>query len=94
MSLGRPLRRPSSIHGIDNLEQTENMLSMLADTEDPPSDSDRLKQATDEVIASCGGDMRAAIQGLIVANEFLESEICELMQAVSHAYARRRPSTG
>jgi hypothetical protein len=28
-----------------------------------------------------------AVKALIVANEFLESEVCELMQAVSHAYA-------
>jgi hypothetical protein len=27
---------------------------------------------------------------LIVANEFLESEVCELRQAVSQAYARGR----
>jgi hypothetical protein len=26
------------------------------------------------------------MRALIVANEFLESEVCELMQAVSHAY--------
>ena len=26
------------------------------------------------------------VKALIVANEFLESEVCELMQAVSHAY--------
>jgi hypothetical protein len=30
---------------------------------------------------------------LIVANEFLESEVYELMQAVSHAFARGRFKT-
>jgi hypothetical protein len=36
------------------------------------------------------------VKALIVANEYLESEVCELMQAVSHAYARGRikPYTG
>lgn len=34
--------------------------------------------------------MRDALKVMIVANEFLESEICELMQAVSHAYTRGR----
>jgi hypothetical protein len=34
--------------------------------------------------------MRAAVRALIVANNFLESEIEELMKAVSHAYARGR----
>jgi hypothetical protein len=35
-----------------------------------------------------GGDVRGALKAMISANEFLESEICALMQAVSHAYAR------
>jgi hypothetical protein len=29
-------------------------------------------------------------QAMIVANEFLETEVCELMQAVSQAYVRGR----
>jgi hypothetical protein len=37
--------------------------------------------------------VRAALKAMIVANEFLESEVCELMQAVSHAYPKRIPST-
>jgi len=44
----------------------------------------------DQAIAACGGDMRSPIRALIVANEFLESEVSELMKAVSHAYARGR----
>ena len=35
----------------------------------------------------------AADQALIVANEFLESEVSELMKAVSQAYARGRFQT-
>jgi hypothetical protein len=53
-------------------------------------DADRLEDATDQAISACGGDARDAVKALIVANEYLESEICELMQAVSHAYARGR----
>ena len=34
--------------------------------------------------------MRATIRALIVANEYLESEVAELMKAVSRAYARGR----
>jgi hypothetical protein len=34
--------------------------------------------------------MRSTIGALIVANEFLESEVDELMKAVSHAYVRGR----
>jgi hypothetical protein len=33
------------------------------------------------------------VKALIVANEFLETEVCELMQAGSHAYARGRFET-
>jgi hypothetical protein len=49
------------------------------------SEPDRLEVATDQAIAACGGNARDAVKALIVANEFLESEVCELMQAVSHA---------
>jgi hypothetical protein len=37
--------------------------------------------------------VRNALKAMIVANEFLESEVCELMQAVSHAHARGRLKT-
>ena len=59
----------------------------------PQADVDRLEAATDEAIAACGGDVRNALKALIVANEFLENEVCELMQAVSHAYVRGRFKT-
>ena len=59
----------------------------------PQADADRLEAAADEAIAACGGDVREAVKALIVANEYLESEVCELMQAVSHAYARGRFKT-
>ena len=59
-----------------------NAMSANPDGE-PTLEPDRLEAATDEAIAACGGDARAAVKALIVANEFLESEVCELMQAVS-----------
>jgi hypothetical protein len=63
----------------------------MAATADPDSgEPDRLEAATDEAIAACRGNARDAVKALIVANEFLEAEVCELMQAVSHAYARGR----
>jgi hypothetical protein len=69
-------------------------LAMPADPEiQPTSEPDCLEVATDQAIAACGGDVRHAVKALIVANEFLESEVCELMQAVSHAYARGRFKT-
>jgi hypothetical protein len=39
------------------------------------------------------GIVAAALKALIVANEFLESEVSELMQAVLHAYVRGRFKT-
>jgi hypothetical protein len=59
----------------------------------PDGDADRLDAAADQAIAACGGNTRDAVKALIVANEFLETEVCELMQAVSHAYARGRFKT-
>jgi hypothetical protein len=49
-----------------------------------------LEAAVDQAIAACDGDPRATIRAWIVANNFLESEVGELMKAVSHAYARGR----
>jgi hypothetical protein len=57
------------------------------------ADADRLEAATDDAIAVCGGNARDAVKALIVANEFLETEVCGLMQAVSYAYARGRFKT-
>jgi hypothetical protein len=53
-------------------------------------DQDELETAVNDAIAACDGDLRATIRALITANHFLESEVAELMQAVSHAYARGR----
>ena len=49
-----------------------------------------LDAAMDQAIAACGGDLRATIRALIVANDYLETEVTALMKAVSHAYARGR----
>jgi hypothetical protein len=54
----------------------------------PQVDADRLEAATDQAIAACGGNARDAVKALIVANEFLETEMKELQAAVSNGYAR------
>jgi hypothetical protein len=55
-----------------------------------PMDADELEAAVDQAIAACSGDLRSTIRGLIVANNYLETEVCDLMQAVSRAYVRGR----
>ena len=63
---------------------------MSANAKSGPADDGELEAAVDQAISACGGDMRAAIRALIVANNYLETEVSELMKAVSHAYARGR----
>jgi hypothetical protein len=53
-------------------------------------DASELDAAIDQAIAACDGNLRATIGALIVANNFLETEVEELMKAVSHAYVRGR----
>lgn len=53
-------------------------------------DVDELEAAVDQAIAACAGDMRSTIRALIVANEYLETGVGELMKAVSHAFVRGR----
>jgi hypothetical protein len=54
------------------------------------TDDQGLEDAVNQAIAACGGDMRATIRALIVANDYLETEVGELMKAVSRAYVRGR----
>ena len=54
------------------------------------ADDDGLEQAVAQAIAACGGDLRATIRALILANDYLEGEVGELMKAVSRAYVRGR----
>jgi len=63
---------------------------MFADRQPDPADDDGLEAAVHQAIAACGGDLRSTIRALIVANDYLETEVAELMKAVSHAYARGR----
>ena len=49
-----------------------------------PSELVRLRAATDQAIAACGGNVRNAVKALLVTNEFLEAQIAELQAAVSN----------
>lgn len=58
-----------------------------------PTDDEALEAAVEQAIDACGGDLQATIRALILANDYLENEVAELMKAVSHAYARGRFQT-
>jgi hypothetical protein len=66
---------------------------MSSSSQPNSEENDELEAAVDQAISACGGDVRATVRALIVANEYLESEVGELMKAVSHAYARGRFSS-
>jgi hypothetical protein len=44
----------------------------------------------DEAIATCGGDVRAALRATLIANAYLEAEIERLTQAISTGFVRGR----
>ena len=47
------------------------------------SDIDRYERAVDGAIATCGGDLRGALKALIIANEYLEEELRQVLDLVS-----------
>ena len=46
-------------------------------------DTDRYELACDQAIAMCDGNLRSTIKALIMANEYLETELQELQAATS-----------
>ena len=52
-----------------------------------PSETSRYEQACDQAIAMCDGNLRSTIKALIMANEFLETELTELQAAISSGCA-------
>jgi hypothetical protein len=55
---------------------------------DIAEDSRSLDAAVDAAIETCGGDARAAVLALIVANNYLEAEVKRLAEAVSSGFTR------
>ncbi|MCC8961640.1 hypothetical protein H8A95_04715 [Bradyrhizobium sp. Pear76] len=49
-----------------------------------------LEAAADQAIEACGGDLRATIVALIVANSMLERELADVYANTSHGYLRGR----
>ena len=53
-----------------------------------PTEADELEAATDEAIASCGGDLRATVKALLVANAYLDHEVALAVPAVSYGFSK------
>jgi hypothetical protein len=56
----------------------------------PMTDADPLEEATNQAISACGGDARAAVKALVIANAFLEAGLETVRSVVSFGYARGR----
>jgi hypothetical protein len=48
--------------------------------------------AIDEIVASCNGDIRGALQALLLVNERLEAELAQLYAAVTDGGSIERGS--
>jgi hypothetical protein len=58
---------------------------------DAPAETDHDREATiDQIIADCDGDLRAAIRALVIANNFLEQQLGEILACVSKGFVRGR----
>ena len=56
----------------------------------PIPECDPLELTTDQVIAACDGDVRAAVRALIIAKGLLEAELNDVYAAMSNGYLRGR----
>ena len=61
------------------------------DSKKPEAEAEALHEVeVDEAIATCGGDVRAALRATLIANAYLEAEIERLTEAISTGFARGR----
>ena len=54
----------------------------------PITDGGGLEAAIVSAIATCGGDLRATVRALIIANAFLEEELMRVRALPSRGYVR------
>ena len=47
--------------------------------------SERTEVAIEKIVAACDGDMRGALEALLLVNEHLEAELHQLYAAISSA---------
>jgi hypothetical protein len=71
----------------------EGVSSVIASQRSKKSDAETtalVEAEVDEAIATCGGDVRAALRATLIANAYLEAEIERLTEAISTGFARGR----
>lgn len=77
------------------MEDAMNAESLPAPNPEAPAEEPRAEIGEDDVeaaIAACGGDLRATIRALLVAQAFLEAALEEARNEASWGYVRGRPS--
>ena len=68
----------SAVHAPGRWNESEAEIAVSLETE------------VDEAIATCGGDVRAALRATLIANAYLEAELERLTEAISTGFARGR----
>jgi len=66
------------------------------DNESLAGEVEAIEAHVDAAIAACGGDPRATIKALLVANAYLENQVEQLVGQASAGYiraGRRKPNT-
>jgi hypothetical protein len=56
-----------------------------------PFDTTHYEQTCDQAIAMCNGNLRSTIKALIMANEYLEVELLELLAALEAGIVEKLP---
>jgi hypothetical protein len=84
-------RKQAGSNGLTLQEQNRNIVCcqpghfrefVMSEAASLP-DHHRYEQACDQAIAMCDGNLRSTIKALIMANEYLETELHELQAAVA-----------
>lgn len=63
---------------------------MADPAEQPVDEAAELEAAADQAIEACGGDVRATVIALIVANSMLEQELEDVYAKASYGFLRGR----
>jgi hypothetical protein len=80
-------------HGDLPTSQKKGSFAMFDPSPLSEDNNRRYEQACDQAIAMCDGNLRSTIKALIMANEYLETELEELQAAISAGCMPARSSS-